>query len=69
MTTESYSQRPARNGLSVIVTKPVTVTMSVLGALVMLGLLGAVGLVIIKLIKRYPASNERLPLLQDRSAT
>lgn len=69
MTTESYSQRPAHNGLSVIVTKPVTVAMSVLGALVMLGLLGAIGLVIIKLIKRYPASNERLPLLQDRSAT
>lgn len=67
MTTDSYSQRPAHTGQSVIVTKPVTVAMSTLGILIMLGLLGTVGLVVIKLIKRYPASNERLPLLQDRS--
>ena len=67
MTTDSYSQRPAHARRSVIVTKPVTVAMSILGVLIMLGLLGAVGLVVVKLIKRYPASNERLPLLQDRS--
>ena len=67
MTTDSYIQRPAHGGQVTTVTKSVTVAMSILGVLIMLGLLGAAGLVIVKLIKRYPVSNERLPLLQDRS--
>lgn len=64
MTTQSYSHQSEYGGHSVVATKPIT---AVLGMLALAGLLGAITVVALKLMKRYPVSNEKCPLLEDRS--
>ena len=67
MNMQSYSPRSEYGGHSTVVTKPVTAGVSLVSVLALVGLLVAVALLVAKLVKRYSTSNEKRPLLRDRS--
>ena len=68
MSAQNYSPRIGHQGQNVVVTKPVTTTVSVLSILAFIGLVAGVAWIMVKVMKKYPASNERRPLLENRSA-
>ena len=61
--TSGNSSYSTRYGGHLIASKPTTIGMGVLSVIGLGGLLGAVVVIVVKLVKRHPKTNEKSPLL------